>query len=234
VAARAQRPASGRRGRPSTPRPLQSPRLDGGGCSGISRRSIRRPRRRPARATPASTTSAPTPRSTASRPEPASPSRGEDECVTQLGRAAAPRHGVRETGWSARRGRGLPRRAERAPREERGGVLSLDVSREGLVVGTCAIATWPRHSTRSVAHLDRQVGRAKVVVWAHNSHVGDAASDRDGAAGRAQHRPARARAVRPRGDPGSASPRIMGPSPPHPTGAGRRSASGLLPARSDS
>jgi erythromycin esterase-like protein len=25
-----------------------------------------------------------------------------------------------------------------------------------------------------LAHLDRQVGRAKVVVWAHNSHVGDA------------------------------------------------------------
>jgi erythromycin esterase-like protein len=25
-----------------------------------------------------------------------------------------------------------------------------------------------------VAHLDQQVGRAKVVVWAHNSHLGDA------------------------------------------------------------
>ena len=36
----------------------------------------------------------------------------------------------------------------------------------------------------------------KAVVWEHNSHVGDAARDRDGRARRAQRRPARARALR--------------------------------------
>jgi erythromycin esterase-like protein len=34
-----------------------------------------------------------------------------------------------------------------------------------------------------VAHLDRQVGRSKVVVWEHNSHVGDARATQMGAAG---------------------------------------------------
>lgn len=33
------------------------------------------------------------------------------------------------------------------------------------------------------AHLDRQVGRSKVVVWAHNSHVGDSRATELGAAG---------------------------------------------------
>jgi erythromycin esterase-like protein len=34
-----------------------------------------------------------------------------------------------------------------------------------------------------VAHLDRQVGRARVVVWEHNSHVGDARQTEMGTAG---------------------------------------------------
>ncbi len=34
-----------------------------------------------------------------------------------------------------------------------------------------------------IAHLDRHVGRAKVVVWAHNSHVGDARASEMGARG---------------------------------------------------
>src|SRR5207302_10365344 len=34
-----------------------------------------------------------------------------------------------------------------------------------------------------VRHLDRQVGRAKVVVWAHNSHLGDARATDMGEAG---------------------------------------------------
>jgi erythromycin esterase-like protein len=33
------------------------------------------------------------------------------------------------------------------------------------------------------AHLDRQVGRAKIVVWEHNSHIGDARATDMGAAG---------------------------------------------------
>src|SRR5205807_2341202 len=34
-----------------------------------------------------------------------------------------------------------------------------------------------------VAHLDRQGGRTKVVVWAHNSHLGDARATQMGARG---------------------------------------------------
>ena len=34
-----------------------------------------------------------------------------------------------------------------------------------------------------LAHLDRRVGKAKVVVWAHNSHVGDARATQMGEAG---------------------------------------------------
>jgi erythromycin esterase-like protein len=34
-----------------------------------------------------------------------------------------------------------------------------------------------------IAHLDRQVDRAKVVVWAHNSHLGDARATQMGASG---------------------------------------------------
>ena len=43
------------------------------------------------------------------------------------------------------------------------------------------VSTWnlrDRHMAETLdallAHLDRQVGRAKIVVWAHNSHLGDA------------------------------------------------------------
>ena len=49
-----------------------------------------------------------------------------------------------------------------------------------------------------LAHLDRHGGTARVVVWAHNSHVGDARATEMGAARRAEHRPAHARAPRPR------------------------------------
>src|SRR5947199_8164473 len=34
-----------------------------------------------------------------------------------------------------------------------------------------------------VGHLDKQNGRAKIVVWAHNSHLGDARATEMGAAG---------------------------------------------------
>ena len=34
-----------------------------------------------------------------------------------------------------------------------------------------------------VSHLDRQVGRARVVVWEHNSHIGDARATEMGTAG---------------------------------------------------
>src|SRR5213076_616171 len=34
-----------------------------------------------------------------------------------------------------------------------------------------------------VAHLERQSGRAKIVVWAHNSHIGDARATQMGQRG---------------------------------------------------
>jgi len=49
-----------------------------------------------------------------------------------------------------------------------------------------------------IAPLDRDGGRGKVVVWAHNSHLGDARATEMGAR-RVQRRPARARALRRRG-----------------------------------
>ena len=48
-----------------------------------------------------------------------------------------------------------------------------------------------------LAHLDRERDApAKIVVWAHNSHLGDARATEIGARGRAQRRPARPRAPR--------------------------------------
>ena len=49
-----------------------------------------------------------------------------------------------------------------------------------------------------LAHLDRHGGTARVVVWEHNSHIGDARATEMGSARRAEHRPADARAPRPR------------------------------------
>jgi erythromycin esterase-like protein len=52
------------------------------------------------------------------------------------------------------------------------------------------VSSWnlrDRHMTQTldalVAHLDRQVGHAKVVVWEHNSHLGDARATEMGASG---------------------------------------------------
>ena len=45
-------------------------------------------------------------------------------------------------------------------------------------------------------HLDRQFGHTKIVVWEHNSHVGDARATAMGARGRAQRRPARTSTLR--------------------------------------
>ena len=47
-----------------------------------------------------------------------------------------------------------------------------------------------------LAHLDRHGGTARIVVWAHNSHIGDARATEMTHARRAQPRPADARAPR--------------------------------------
>ena len=62
--------------------------------------------------------------------------------------------------------------------------------------GTCATGTC---STRSSACSQFHGPSSKAVVWAHNSHVGDAARDRDGRARRAQRRTAVPSAIRRRG-----------------------------------
>ena len=99
--------------------------------------------------------------------------------------SAAPPSTPRRDGLS-RRGRVLLRRAERPPRQERRGVLPRDVPAAGSRRGTCATGTWPRRSTRSSSTSTGQRGRpTKVVVWAHNSHLGDARATEMGEPGRA-------------------------------------------------
>src|SRR5260221_13102190 len=46
-----------------------------------------------------------------------------------------------------------------------------------------------------VAHLDRQGERSKLVVWAHNSHLGDAPATRISQRGGVERRSTRARTV---------------------------------------
>ena len=62
-----------------------------------------------------------------------------------------------------------------------------------------------RHMADTLRELRKFLGRtqpgARVVVWAHNSHLGDARATEMGRARRAQRRPARARGVRRRGRP---------------------------------
>ena len=62
--------------------------------------------------------------------------------------------------------------------------------------GTSATGTWPARSTRSPTTSTRSCGRAKIVVWEHNSHVGDARATAMGGTRRAERRPARPPALR--------------------------------------
>ena len=73
----------------------------------------------------------------------------------------------------ARRRRVLRRRAERARRRRRRALLPRHVLRRAPSRGTCATSTC---STRSRSILAHRGADAKVVVWEHNSHVGDAAA----------------------------------------------------------
>ena len=111
-------------------------------------------------------------------------------------RTAAPGRCLRASRRPRGGGRVLLRRAERPAGEERRGVLPHDVPRATSRRGTCATAIWPRRWTRCVAHLDRHGGRTKIVVWAHNSHLGDARATQMGDDGRVERRATRARAAR--------------------------------------
>ena len=109
-----------------------------------------------------------------------------------------------------RRGRVLLRRAERAAGEERRGVLPHDVPRPRARPGTCATGTWSETLDALASHLGGAARRrrAKVVVWAHNSHLGDARATEMGERGELERRPARARAP-----PATAADRLHAPTP---------------------
>ena len=143
-----------------------------------------------ASATAASTTSA------AKAPSTGTPSRStsrvpcEDEVVAELvelrRRAAAL---LARDGWAAEdefffaeQNARLVRNAERYYRQMyRGRVSSWNLRDRHMAETLDALCT----------HLDRQLGRARIVVWEHNSHVGDARATETGGRRRAQRRPAR-------------------------------------------
>ncbi len=172
--------------------------LDRRRCSAIWSTSIPRRRGAPASATAASTTSARTRRPTATRPASACAPSCEDEVVSQLvelqrrARRVRRRDGrvAEDELFFAEQNARLVRNAEEYYRTMfRGRVVVLEPARP----------PHGRHARRAGGAPGRAArhGRAKVVVWAHNSHLGDAARHRDGRAGRAQRRPAGARAPRP-------------------------------------
>ena len=142
--------------------------------SPISTRSIPRRRRARARATPASTTSATTRRSTATTPRSASAEDCENEVVGQLVelQQRAPRASPAATAARPRTSSSSPSRTRAWPATPRRTTArcSAAASRRG----TCATRTWPTRSTRSSHHLRQHDGHARIVVWAHNSHLGDA------------------------------------------------------------
>ena len=113
----------------------------------------------------------------------------EDEVVAML------RDLLEQAARPRRRGRRalLRRGAERArssptPSATTGSCTTAAASR-----GTCATSTC---STRCARCSPSAAPTRKAVVWAHNSHVGDAAATEMGSARRAQHRPALPRALR--------------------------------------
>ena len=107
----------------------------------------------------------------------------EDEAVRQLVELRRSARGVRAAGRPRRPRRLLLRGAERAAREERRGVLPLDVPRREPCPGISATGTWSRRSRPSRHSSTGTAAAPKVVVWAHNSHLGDARATEMGSAG---------------------------------------------------
>ncbi len=97
---------------------------------------------------------------------------------------------LRGAGWRA-----LPRcRRERAGGGGRGGATTARCTGATWRPGTCGTGTW---RTRSARCSNSSAPTRKVVVWAHNSHVGRCDGHRDGGGGGAHARPALSRAPRP-------------------------------------
>ena len=190
------RVAPGATGRLLRARPLQPARVDRGGRRLPRARRPRRGASARASATPASTTFGGEPqaygyaagvRRRASRARTRS-SRSSSSC------SAASRSYSARDGW-LRRGRVL--RAEQNARRRH------DAEQYYRSMFRGRVASWNLRDTHMADTLDalRRPPRprpadAKVVVWAHNSHLGDARATEIGRARRAQRRPARPRAPR--------------------------------------
>ena len=148
-------------------------------------------------ATPASTISA-----TTRRPMATAASVGASRILRgrgrrPAGRAAAPGHRATRGATAA-----SPRTSTSTPSRTRGWCKNAEDYYRSMFRGR--VSSWnlrDRHMAETldalVAHLETAGGSGRrIVVWAHNSHLGDARATEMGAAGRAQRRPARARAAR--------------------------------------
>ena len=172
LAARPQRAAAGRAARRLLrPRPLQSGRLDRARCSTISTGSIRRRRGR-ARALRL-------PHALAARSRGLRPGRAERAAMPPARPTSWP-HAARSAGQAA----GLRRRrtARNSSTPRRTPAWSPPPS---ATTGSCTTAA-PRAGTCATRHMfetlcstcSSRAARAKAVVWAHNSHIGNAAPPR--------------------------------------------------------
>ena len=136
----------------------------------------------------------------------------ENEVVAQLvdlRRRAADSAGAGRLGG---RGRTVLRRAERPSGATTPSSTTGSCTGAGWSRGTCGTATWPaRCRTWPSTSTAWSSAPAKVVVWEHNSHVGDARATELGSVRRAQRRAAGPDGLAGRLPPGRASPPTTGP-----------------------
>ena len=145
--------------------------------------------------------------------------RAARRAAAQLGRLPAPRR-------PGGRGRAVLRRAERAPGRPTPRSTTGRCSPPTSPRGTCATRHMADTLDRLLAHLERHGERAKLVVWEHNSHVGDARRTEMGERGELNVGQL-TRSAPPRRTPRwSASPPTTAPSRPPRTGTPPPSASG--------
>jgi hypoxanthine phosphoribosyltransferase len=122
----------------------------------------------------------PDPRFMVSSPPLTSTNRAKTKWSASLSSCSAV-HRIRAARWAYRGRRVLLRRAECAFGEKCPSVLPLDVFRRSVVVEPARQPYGP-DARCTVAHLAGQGARAKVVVWAHNSHLGDGGQRRSASA----------------------------------------------------
>ena len=186
-----------RTGRLLRPRPVQPVHARSRRCSPTSTASTRRRRAARAIATPASSTSPRTARPTATRP------------ASTSTRAASTRSSPSCARWSRAARRELARhRRRRAPTPSstpsRTRAWCKNAEAYYRTMFRARVSSWnlrDRHMAETLAGARRPpvapAGRpARIVVWAHNSHLGDARATEMGERRRAEPRPAGARAAR--------------------------------------